>query len=91
MPNLVRHEHVEAIGRAARAERQTRILPLRHQIEHQIEALRDLVNIGQVDDVKRDRYRDRFAVLERWPQHFVLLPDGDRSLSLRRARYADKQ
>lgn len=67
MPNLVGHEHVEALGRAARDKREARILPLRHQIEHQVEALRDLVNIGQVNDVKRDRYRDRFALVKRRP------------------------
>src|SRR5579864_9143525 len=52
MPNLVGHERVEAIGRTARAERQARILPLRYQVEHQVEALRYLVDVGEVDDMQ---------------------------------------
>ena len=92
MPNLFGHEYVETLGGAARVERQARILPLRYQIEHQVEALRNLIDIGQVDDMKRDRYHERFAILERRPQHFVLRSDRDRGLSVCLTRCAaDKQ
>jgi|SRR5580700_5458613 hypothetical protein len=54
MPDLVGHEVVEALGGPARIEGQARIMPLHEQIEHQVEALRNFVDIGQIDDVKPD-------------------------------------
>jgi hypothetical protein len=88
MPNLFGLKNMEALVRAARVERRSRILPTRQQVEHQIEALTNLIDIGQVNDLNRDRYRNRFAILAWRSQHFVLLADWDGRLSIQFRRHA---
>jgi len=78
VPNLIGRIQMVTLARVARRENQPRVVPLHEQVEHQVKPLLHFVDVGQIDDVNRDRHGNGLAVLKRRADQLVLRPKGKR-------------